>query len=90
MTRCVVCGSQPKRIGILMGAEGFAIFRGRVYCRSHDPAACTTPEQRAEVERKLRRLTLRTQEHDDAVRQPVHRMPHIESGTLGAFLGGQD
>lgn len=90
MTRCVVCGSQPKRIGILMGAEGFAIFRGRVYCRSHDPAARTTPEQRAEVERKLRRLALRTQEHDDAVRQPVHQTPHIESGTLAAFLGGQD
>lgn len=62
MTRCVVCGLSPKRIGILMQAEGFDVFRGRVYCRRHNPANLATPEQRKEIEAKLKNLRQRLEE----------------------------
>jgi hypothetical protein len=89
LMRCVGCQLASKREGILAEAEGFKLFKGRVYCRRCNPENFTTPEQRAETERKLRALGARAREHDAIAPQPVKRMTHAESGTLAEFLGAQ-
>ncbi len=89
MTHCVVCGRESQKMGILMAAEGFGVFRGRIYCQRHNPDNLATPEQRKEIEAKLRRLKTKLENQDGGVTQPVTPNPPNESGTLAEFRGAQ-